>query len=91
MILPAEILDISVRQPPGDVSGAINAFARVDGIVGELLGRQGRVVQVASRQTDPGNAQLPRLTDRHLLAVSDDGELDIMDRSSDGNGVEIIV
>ena len=91
VILPAEILDIAVRQPPGDVAGSIDSFAGVDGIVGELFIGQGRVVQIASGQTDAGNAQLSGLADRHLLAVSDDVKPDVVDRPADRNGFEIIV
>src|SRR5213082_3729488 len=89
VILPAEILDIPVRQPAGDVAGSIDAFAGVRRIVGELLVGQGGVVQVAARQTDPRDAQLTGLPDRHRPAVSDDGERDVVDRSPDGNDVEV--
>ena len=32
MILPAQILDVPVRQPARDVAGAIDSFAGVDGL-----------------------------------------------------------
>src|SRR5438309_5729218 len=64
VILPAEILDIPVRQPAGDVAGSIDAFAGFRRIVGELLVGHGGVVQVAARQTDPRDAQLDRKSTR---------------------------
>ena len=70
VILPTQIFDVPVGQPPRDVSGSIDSFTGIDGIVGEFFIGQGRVVQVASGQADPGDAQLPGLPDRHLLAVS---------------------
>src|SRR5439155_23458652 len=91
VILPPEILDIPIRQPAGHVSGSIDTLTGIDGIVGELLKRQGRIIQVASRHTDPSNAQLSRLADRHLLAIADDVQPDVVDRSPNGNGIELIV
>src|SRR5207244_11441787 len=83
VILPTEILDVPIRQPPGDVSGSIDSFTGVDGIVGELFLGQGCVVQVASGQADPGDAQLSGLTDSHLPAVSNYVESGGLDRPSD--------
>ena len=91
IVFATQILEIAVRQPTGNVSGSVDSLTGVDGIVGELFVSQGRVIQVASGQTDPGNAQLSRLADRHRPAVAEDVKPDVVDGAPDGNGCEILV
>ena len=91
VILPPQILDISIGQPAGDVSGPIDSFTRIGGIVGELFPCQGRVVKVTSRQADPGDAQLSGLPDRNLPTVPNDIESNVVDRSPDRNAFEIVM
>ena len=85
VILSAQIFDVPVRQPSGDISCAVNSFTRSGRIVDELLIGQRRVIQVAPGQTDPGNTQLSGLTDSRLSAVSDNVQPDVMNRLPDRN------
>ena len=52
-------LQIAVGQPPCQVSGFVNPFSCAEQFgFDELFSRQFGAVQVAARQTRPGNAQL---------------------------------
>ena len=88
MIFAAEILDVSVRQPARDVAGPVDAFARVERVVGELLGSQGRIVEITARQTDAGQAEFTRFADRRRSIVRDDVEAGVVDRAADGDAFE---
>src|ERR1019366_6544503 len=91
MILPAQVLDIAVRQPTGNISGSIDSFAGIARIVDELFVGQRLVIQVASGEPHPRNAQLASLANSHLPTVSYDVEPGVMDRPADRNLFKIIV
>ena len=63
MIFTAKIFDIPIRQPTGDVAGAVDAFAGTNRIVGEFLGGQRGVVEIAARQADACEAKFAGLAD----------------------------
>src|SRR5208282_4729289 len=54
MILTPQIFDVSVRQPAGDIAGAINAFTWHGGVLEKSFFGQFGVVEITTCQTNPG-------------------------------------
>src|ERR1700674_1097458 len=52
MILSAQVLNIAIREPAGNISGSIDSFAGVARIIDELFIGQSLVIQVASGKPD---------------------------------------
>src|SRR5437762_6671897 len=83
VIFAAQILDIPVRQPARDVPGAVNAFARHGRVFDKPLICHFRIIQIASGQTHPGNAEFPGLPEGHQAAIPDDVSPNILYRPAD--------
>ncbi len=69
MIDPAQVLNISVRQPAGEISRPVKAFSRRKRMFHELLCRQLRMVQVTSRKPHACHTQLAVHSRWHKLQV----------------------
>ena len=80
----SEVLDLSVRQPAGQIAGAIDAIFDLERVVDKTLPREFRTSMIAARQPDAGDAEFAGHADRlgpEILV--DNVQPDIVDRAAD--------